>query len=62
LGGAAGSKEGSGRVGRGCTWHLAQELLDVGLLGGDKLARKGEGFALQELSRGEARILLGRRM
>jgi len=54
--------EGSGRVGRGCTWHLAQELLNVGLLGGDKLARKGERLALQELCRGEARILLGGRM
>jgi len=41
--------------------QLAQKLLDVRLLGGDELAGKGEGFAVEKLCRGEARILLGRR-
>ena len=38
---------------------LAQELLDVGLLGGEELTRQDQGLAVQEFCRGEARILLG---
>ena len=41
--------------------QLAQELLDVRLLGGHELAGKGEGFAVEKLCLGEARILLGHR-